>query len=180
MIVMERGALFATARTRGGGDRVARFEALFAAHADGVYSYARRRTTREDAEDVVSEAFLTAWRRLDELPSEPFPWLIGVARNVLANRRRADHRRAALHDRLRRSARVGVVRDPGETTTDQQNVVTALASLSAGEREVIELIAWEGLSPSEVAIALGIARATVYVRLHRIRRQLAHAFEEGR
>jgi DNA-directed RNA polymerase specialized sigma24 family protein len=40
-------------------------------------------------------------------------------------------------------------------------VLGALAALPAGEREVIELVAWEGLTPSEVAAALEIARATV-------------------
>ena len=56
----------------------------------------------------------------------------------------------------------------------------ALAVLPAGEREVIELLAWEGLSPGEIATALEIARATVYVRLHRARQRLTRALEEER
>jgi RNA polymerase sigma-70 factor (ECF subfamily) len=55
-----------------------------------------------------------------------------------------------------------------------------LAALPAGEREVIELLAWEGLSPVEIATALEIARATVYVRLHRARQRLTRALEEER
>jgi RNA polymerase sigma-70 factor (ECF subfamily) len=112
MGVTQRGALMAMAMAGVDGieGRAARFEALFAAHSGVVYSYARRRVTKEEAEDVVSEAFLVAWRRLDEMPAEPVPWLIGVTRNVMANRRCADHRRAALAERLRRST---VTRAPG-------------------------------------------------------------------
>jgi RNA polymerase sigma-70 factor (ECF subfamily) len=55
-----------------------------------------------------------------------------------------------------------------------------LATLPAGEREVIELVAWEELSPAEVATVLEIARATVYVRLHRARLRLARMLEEER
>jgi RNA polymerase sigma-70 factor (ECF subfamily) len=57
-------------------------------------------------------------------------------------------------------------------------VLGALAALPPGQREVIELVAWEGLTPSEVAAALEIARATVYVRLHRARQRLARVLEE--
>ena len=104
MGVMQRGALLAIASVDGIEGRAARFEAVFTAHSGVIYAYARRRVTKEEAEDVVSEAFLVAWRRLDDLPAEPVPWLIGVARNVLANRRRADNRRAALGERLRRTS----------------------------------------------------------------------------
>ena len=80
MGVMQRGALLAMASVDGIEGRAARFEAVFTAHSGVIYAYARRRVTKEEAEDVVSEAFLVAWRRLDDLPAEPVPWLIGVAR----------------------------------------------------------------------------------------------------
>lgn len=179
MGVMQRGALLAMANVDGIEGRAARFEAVFTAHSDVIYAYARRRVTKEEAEDVVSEAFLVAWRRLDDLPAEPVPWLIGVARNVLANRRRADNRRAALGERLRRTSARTRVADPCGTPATDGWVLGALAALPAGEREVIELVAWEGLTPSEVAAALEIARATVYVRLHRARQRLARVLEES-
>jgi RNA polymerase sigma-70 factor, ECF subfamily len=178
MGVMQRGALLAIASVDGIEGRAARFEAVFTAHSGVIYAYARRRVTKEEAEDVVSEAFLVAWRRLDDLPAEPVPWLIGVARNVLANRRRADNRRAALGERLRRTSATARVADPGGTPATDDRVLGALAALPPGQREVIELVAWEGLTPSEVAAALEIARATVYVRLHRARQRLARVLEE--
>src|SRR5689334_8685456 len=78
MNVVQRGALTAVAEIDGVDERAVRFEAVFAACSKVVFAYARRRATREEAEDVVSETFLVAWRRFDELPSDPLPWLIGA------------------------------------------------------------------------------------------------------
>lgn len=77
----------------------ARFRALFAAHHAAVVRYARRRDGAESAQDVASEAFLVAWRRIGEVPAEPLPWMYGVARKVLANEHRAAHRFARLAER---------------------------------------------------------------------------------
>jgi len=49
-----------------------------------VRSYAARRAGLDAADDVVAEVFLTAWRRIDDLPDDPLPWLLGVTRRVLA------------------------------------------------------------------------------------------------
>src|SRR5947209_1710216 len=73
-------------------DREAKLTAIFQACAGRVYAYARRRGTAEDAQEVVAETFLVAWRRLDHVPADPLPWLLNVARKVLANRRRSSRR----------------------------------------------------------------------------------------
>ena len=65
-----------------------------------VLAYALRRTSREQAEEVLAETFIVAWRRLNEIPDDPIPWLLAVARRVLANQRRATSRREALDQRL--------------------------------------------------------------------------------
>jgi RNA polymerase sigma-70 factor (ECF subfamily) len=86
--------------------RQVRFEAVYAANHVSILGYALRRTTSpDDAADILAETFLTAWRRLDELPSgdEARLWLYGVARRVLANFYRGERRRSALADRLRTS-----------------------------------------------------------------------------
>ena len=54
----------------------------------------------ELADDVTAETFLVAWRRLDDIPAEPLPWLIGVARKIRLNQRRGDRRRDQLARRL--------------------------------------------------------------------------------
>ena len=68
--------------------------------ARAVLAFAMRRADPDTAHDVLSETFLVAWRRIDELPAEPRPWLLGTARKVLANHRRAAERRGALHERI--------------------------------------------------------------------------------
>src|SRR4051794_33419847 len=79
--------------------RQARFEALFRAQVAPVRRYVARRTA-DGVEDVVAETFTTAWRRLDDVPADPLPWLLATARRVLANQRRAIRRREALGEKL--------------------------------------------------------------------------------
>jgi RNA polymerase sigma-70 factor (ECF subfamily) len=134
-------------------DPQTRFEELYRAYADRVHAYALRRTTPATADDVVAEVFLVAWRRLDRVPDEPFAWLLGVARRVLANRRRSESRAAALHRRLVGHQRV---EDTAFIAVDGR-VHEALARLGDRDRELLLLVAWEGLKPAELAEVLGRA-----------------------
>jgi DNA-directed RNA polymerase specialized sigma24 family protein len=52
-------------------------------------------------DEVVAEVFLVAWRRLDVVPCDSLPWLLGVARRALANHHRAVLRAAALTTRMK-------------------------------------------------------------------------------
>jgi RNA polymerase sigma-70 factor (ECF subfamily) len=58
-------------------DAVARFNAIYDVHHDQVYAYAVSRAGRQLADEVVSETFLVAWRRLPVVPAAPLPWLLG-------------------------------------------------------------------------------------------------------
>ena len=86
-------------------ERAARFEAMFDQHAGRVYAYAARRSTPDVANEVVSETFLIAWRKLDAVPADPLPWLLNVTRKVLANRRRSDQRRETFTTERARALR---------------------------------------------------------------------------
>jgi RNA polymerase sigma-70 factor (ECF subfamily) len=158
-------------------DRRARFERLYGAHADRVHAYALRRGSREAADDVVSDVFLVAWRRLDELPSEPLPWLYGVARRALANRRRGENRAAALQARLAGTLGRPEAGAPPRSVRDDR-VQRALAGLPARDRELLLLIAWEGLRVNEAAEVLGVRSGTLATRLYRARARLAEALAE--
>jgi RNA polymerase sigma-70 factor, ECF subfamily len=147
------------------------FEQLYRQHAGAVLAYARRRTTQEAANDVVAEVFLVAWRRADEVPAQPLPWLLGVARRVLANQRRGEHRGVALRERIRSEQLAGVRSPLGDDVPSP--AVCALWSLGASDQELLMLVAWDGLSRAEAAEALGISVGTLAVRLHRARRRLA-------
>ncbi len=159
----------------GGENRAARFEAIFTATHPRVLAYALRRTAdRDRAEEVVSETFLVAWRRLDAMPSEPLPWLLGTARKVLANQRRSARRRSPAGPNVP----LGEVeaRDPGTPVDDliaeRDSFASAFAALGPSDRELLALIAWDGLKPGEAARVLGCSAATLSIRLHRARRRL--------
>jgi RNA polymerase sigma-70 factor (ECF subfamily) len=152
-------------------DDDAQFERLYRAHASSVRAYARRRLTSDTlADDVVSDVFLVVWRRLDEVPRQPLPWLYGIARRALANRRRGEARVLALRMRI-----AGGRHDAETDHGDDPRVLQALGQLSSADRELLLLVAWEGLEPAELAQALDAKPGTIAVRLHRARRRFAAA-----
>jgi RNA polymerase sigma-70 factor, ECF subfamily len=154
-------------------DRRTAFEDLFSTHYRAVRAYAMRRGAGAALEDVLAETFLVAWRRVDEVPADPLPWLLGTARRVLANQRRGGRRRAALGNRLRED----LATDPGGGLSLppglSDELAAALAKLSDRQREALLLVAWEGLSPQQAACAAGCSAATFRVRFHRARQQVA-------
>jgi RNA polymerase sigma-70 factor (ECF subfamily) len=152
----------------------ARFDALYREHAGVVARYVRRRCEPQSADDVVADVFVVAWRRLDELPEDPLPWLLGVARRVLANRRRGDARADALRQRIGSEHRVRAAgRSDDDDGTDA--VWAALGTLSEREREALLLVAWDGLSTARAARVVGIGANAFAARLYRARRRFARA-----
>ena len=129
----------------------ARLESIFRRYYHAVAAYVRRRGEPELVDDVVAETFLVAWRRLDDIPDDALPWLLGVARKTLATQRRSATRRRFLLARLEDKQHHPDASDTGEPL----GVADALAQLSEKDREAITLIAWDGLSPREAAAALG-------------------------
>ena len=166
MSVNERSAYGSTVASRR-----KRFEELFDANVRAVSGYARRRAPASEADDVVAETFLVAWRRLDDVPVMAKPWLLGIARRVVANQRRAAIRRAALTERIAHHP-------AGTSHDDGRPVVRALSLLAERDREVLLLTAWDGLSCDEAAAVLGCSRTATKVRLHRAKRRLRAAFEQ--
>ncbi len=152
-------------------------EVLFRSHYAAVVAYVRRRAPAESVDDVVAETFLVAWRRLEHVPTESLPWLLAVARNVIATQRRGTARRRALHSRLQ-SAAVETVEQL--SVAELGPVAAALASLSEKDREALTLIAWDGLRPSQAAAVLGESPSTFRVRLHRAKRRLRRLLGEHR
>jgi RNA polymerase sigma-70 factor (ECF subfamily) len=81
-----------------------RFERLYEQHFERVAGYLLARTGRDSAAEALARTFEIAWRRLPDVPVEPLPWLLGVARRVLAEQRRAQGRRNALIKRIAETA----------------------------------------------------------------------------
>jgi RNA polymerase sigma factor (sigma-70 family) len=153
-------------------DEVSRFELLYRAHADDVIAYAARRVSGDGVADVVAETFAIAWRRFDQVPEHPLPWLLGVARRVAANQRRGQRRRDALVERVSIQPLPALQADAGVA-----RVLEALADLPERDREVLRLAAWDGLSAAEAAQVLGCTATAYRLRLHRARRKLAARLE---
>ena len=157
------------------GDRL---EELFEAHHRALLAYAARRSpTLADAEDIVAEVFLVAWRRLEDVPpgDEALPWLYAVARKTVGNQRRGFLRRGRLQDKLEQTAE----RPASAPPTATEPALEALARLSAGDQELLRLVAWEELSHAEIATILGISVNAVAIRLHRARGRFEQAMVKG-
>src|SRR5262245_39743313 len=166
----------------GESERSRRFDALFASYSVDIVSYCGwRADSASDAQDAVAEAFLTAWRRLDELPEGDAArvWLYATARRVIANQRRSSRRRTALYERLALDA-AAVVREPLSSDREETLVHEALRCLGPRDREVLLLTEWEELSPAQIATVLGCLAITARGRLHRARRRFRTVFEELR
>jgi RNA polymerase sigma-70 factor (ECF subfamily) len=154
--------------------RAARFERLFRAEYGLVADYIGRRAEHDLVDDLVEEVFVVAWRRLERVPEDPRPWLLGVARNVLGTHIRGARRSRALGVRL---ALHHIDQTAPPSSAGQSDVVAALAALAPKDREALLLVNWEGLSPTEAARVLNERPATFRMRLHRARGRLRRALE---
>jgi RNA polymerase sigma factor (sigma-70 family) len=149
-----------------------RFRAVFDLAYAPLCRYARHRgLTGPDAEDLVAQTLEVAWRRIDDVPAEPLPWLYGVAQNLWRNQARKDRRRRDLLARFRPPSSAVASEDPAGL--EPGVLRAALASLSDNDQEVLRLVAWDGLTPAEVAVVLGCTPVAARARLHRARGRLA-------
>ena len=145
------------------------FELIYNQHAPVVKAYVMRRAPASMADDIVADVFTVCWRRMEDVPADPLPWLIGVAARVLRTHRRGETRRDRLHRRLADTDTATALEAiPVEPAT----LGDALAQMRDCDRELLLLIAWDGLTPTQAAAVLGIAPVTVRVRLHRARNRL--------
>jgi RNA polymerase sigma-70 factor (ECF subfamily) len=152
-----------------------RFELIYSQNAPIVKAYVMRRAPTSVADDVVADVFTVCWRRLDDVPGDPLPWLIGVAARVLSTHRRGETRRLRLARRLADAEPVASWEGPAR---EHPTLGVVLAEMRDTDRELLLLVAWDGLSPTQAAAVLGIAPVTVRVRLHRARARLRIALAQ--
>ncbi|HEU5029630.1 MAG TPA: RNA polymerase sigma factor [Spirillospora sp.] len=157
------------------------FGELFRRHAPRLHAYVRRRLGPVLADDLVSEAFATAFRQRGRFDgrAEFGAWLWGIASNLIAKHHRHETRM------YRAFARTGV--DPAEDGVAERagdraaaaalgpELARALAALSAQERDAVLLLAWAEMSYGEIAAALGLPLGTVKAKIHRARTKLRKA-----
>src|SRR5262245_31940225 len=158
-----------------------RFRNLFNENHRAVLAYALRRTTDPaDAADVVGDVFTVVWRRISEVPKDPEArlWIFGVARMSLKNQQRGSLRRTRLSERMATVLRQELQTDPAESIVINAAIASAMKSLRPAELEVMQLTAWEGLEPKEIAHILDIPAITVRTRIFRARDHLKKALLE--
>lgn len=153
-------------------------EAFYREHAETVKTFlARRIADPHQVADLTADIFLAAIGSAERYrPDEgaPLPWLLGIARNTVADatRRRARRLRAESRIQGRRlldedaTARIAERIDAERLT---RALYDALATLPARDRRLMELVAVDGLSVADAAVELGVKPGTARVRLHRSR-----------
>ncbi|HZS23401.1 MAG TPA: sigma-70 family RNA polymerase sigma factor [Gaiellaceae bacterium] len=139
-----------------------RFEQIYEEHADAVRAYVRRRAPESLVDDVVADVFVVCLRRIDDVPREALPWLYGVARKTLANERRKQSRLVPL------APEVSYEPEP----VGDSHLASAFAALSDADREILRLVAWEGLSTRAAARVLECSPVAARVRYHRAKSRL--------
>lgn len=147
-------------------------EEMVDAHVLDVRRYLYRRLVgsadpASTADDLTADVLVIAWRRRADIPEgAELPWLYAVARRVLANYRRRpqDLPSADLGelDAIDES-------DPAEIVTDDAVLAEAWRGLTPRDREILRLVAWEGLSGAQLATALGISEGGAAAALSRAR-----------
>jgi RNA polymerase sigma factor (sigma-70 family) len=150
---------------------------LYERHARAVYRYLARRAGPSAAEDLLSEVFVAALdgrtRVVAHDSGSALPWLYGIAMNVL----RRHFRQGA--------AQWVAAEDPGmdwdavdarlDAEAKRGQLRSILSVLSERDRELLLLVAWEGLTPAEASDVVGIGKVAARSRLHRARRRALQA-----
>jgi RNA polymerase sigma-70 factor, ECF subfamily len=157
------------------------FEAFYRRHLDAVSGFvARRVNDPHRAADLTADIFLAAIDASERYSPErgvPGAWLIGIARNVIADdvRQRARERRAVGRIRGRRLLdpdSIARIEERIDAERELRRVYGALDCLAERDRQLFELVALDGLTVADAAQVLGLKPPTARVRLHRARTRL--------
>lgn len=152
---------------------------LYERHSAAVFRYLARRAGPQAAEDLVSEVFAAAvsarMRVVPHASGSALPWLYGISVNVL----RAHLRATRATDRRRVDSVMDwdAVDDRLDAVAQRTALSAALSSLTTAERELLLLVAWEGLTPAEAGAALGLTPTAARSRLHRARARAQAALD---
>ena len=154
--------------------RVGAFESLYRRHRDRIYGLVWRLCGGDSAlaEDLLQEAFVRAWQKLDGFKGESRfgTWLHRVSANVALSDRRT---------RLRRARHEGVLNEQSERVAigshdvyagQRRDLERAIARLPERARTVLVLYDIEGYDHAEIAGMTGMAVGSSKAQLHRARK----------
>lgn len=163
------------------------FETEAMVHAESLYRTALRMTKNpSDAEDLVQETFLKAYKSFDrfETGTNAKAWLFKIMTNTFINTYRAKQKESAsisfdeIDDSFLHNQLAGPAAETGDPEKDffakilDQDVVAAIERLPDEFRMVVVMALYEGFAYQEIADILGIQVGTVKSRLHRGRKIL--------
>lgn len=159
------------------------FGRIFDLHRDRVFRSAYRLLQdAHEAEDASAAAFLELWRRRHRVrlvDGSPLPWLLVTTTNACRNLDRAKRRYQKLLDALPHEPPVSSAEDVAlnNLATDRE-LAEALKLLTRSDAELFALVAVQGYTIADAALALGLSPGAARTRLHRARntlqRQLGH------
>jgi RNA polymerase sigma-70 factor (ECF subfamily) len=162
------------------GDRSG-LESLYDRYAQLLFNLVIRVVrNRSDAEEVLQEVFLQAWRsasRYDPSRGSPEAWLIMMARSRAIDAVRVARRTPDRPDTEPPAEIAGAMPDAAGAVEARALVTAALQDLTSAQRQVLELAFYEGLSQTEIATRTGAPLGTVKTRtrmaLDRLRQTFA-------
>lgn len=149
-----------------------RFDEMFDRHALEVARYIARRHIGGDVEDLTADVFTIAWQKIDHIPAGfELPWLYRTAWNVLSNAHRKQSEIPAEFDLSQ------VEEDIADVVVENARVKAIWLQLPARDREILRLVAWDGLTGAQLAHALGISEGGAAAALSRARKSLHDLWE---
>ena len=170
-------------------DKRTRFEALVLPHLDAARRLARWLSRSPgDADDIVQEAFMRAYRGFDSLRApDARSWLLSIVRNchlsaLAERRRRAYEPLTEEHEAQPAIAAAGAPPDPESASIERDEARTLarlIAALPEEQREVLLLRELEDMSYREIAEVIEVPIGTVMSRLARARAALKALWPEA-
>jgi len=160
------------------GDRTA-LAALYEQTHAAVYGFALSiLKNRQDAEDILHDAYLQIWKAAGSYRSEgkPLAWIFTITRNLSLMQLREQSRTVAVPPEEWQSLFAGVPAVSGE---DRLVLAAVLGGLSDEERQIVMLHAMTGLKHREIAEILGLKLATVLSKYQRALKKLRLALKEA-
>ena len=153
----------------------ASFEELFSAHAVDVHRYIARRHIGNDVDDLVAEVFTLAWQKWNEIPDDfELQWLYRTAWFVLANAHRKHTEIPIDAGQIE-----AFTADIADVVIEHAEMRRVWLEIPERDREILRLVAWEGLTPPEVAAVLGTSLGGASSAISRARKNLLACYETG-
>ncbi len=163
-----------------GGDVLA-FEQLYQRHRDRVYGLVWRLCGGDSAlaEDLLQEAFVRAWQKLDSFRGESlfFTWLHRLAANVALSDRRSRVRRARHEEPMGEAVARTAIGARDVSAGKRADLEQAIAQLPERARAVLVLHDVEGYKHTEIAHLTGMAVGSSKAQLHRARKLVKEILE---